>query len=126
MAWEKPSVQLIERFDTWLPADPRVERRRMFGCPCAFVNGNMFAGVYRQSVVVRLNESTRERLLAEGRAEPFSVSGRTMREYIMLTDALARTHADTIALIDEAFAFASALPAKKKSGNASSPSKRKR
>jgi hypothetical protein len=84
----------------------------------------MFAGVYRQSVVVRLTESARERLLAERRAEPFSFSGRTMREYVMLADALARTHADTIALIDEAFAFATALPAKKMSSNARSPSKR--
>jgi len=53
-------------------------------------------------------------------------SARAAEINVMLTDALARTHADTIALIDEAFAFASALPAKKKSGNASSPSKRKR
>jgi TfoX/Sxy family transcriptional regulator of competence genes len=98
----------------------------MFGCPCAFVNGNMFAGVYRQSVVVRLTEPARERLLAEGQAQPFSVGGRTMREYVMLADALARTHADTIALIGEAFAFANALPAKKKSSHVRSPSKRKR
>jgi len=125
MAWEEPSVQLIERVDigSWL-----IRAWNGAGCSAAPVHRERehVCGVYRQSVVVRLTESARERLLAEGRAEPFSVSGRTMREYVMLTDALARTHADTIALIDEAFAFASALPAKKKSGNASSPSKRKR
>ncbi len=56
MAWEKPSETLIEHFGRWLPDDSNVERRKMFGCPCAFVNGNMFAGVHEQNLIVRLSE----------------------------------------------------------------------
>jgi TfoX/Sxy family transcriptional regulator of competence genes len=112
MAWEKPSPQLIAAFDTWLPADERVERRKMFGCPCAFVNGNMFAGVYQQSVILRLAEVRRAQLLAARRAEPFSVTGRTMREYVMVANALAFEEAVILALIAEAFAYAALLPPK--------------
>ncbi len=40
-AWKKSSAKLIAAFDASLPVDPRVERRSMFGYPCAFTGGNM-------------------------------------------------------------------------------------
>ena len=44
MEFEKPSQAAIDAFDAIVP--PPVERRKMFGMPACFVNGNMFAGVY--------------------------------------------------------------------------------
>ncbi len=45
--WKKSSPALIAYFDKALPDDPRVERRQMFGYPCAFVNGQLFTGLHQ-------------------------------------------------------------------------------
>jgi TfoX/Sxy family transcriptional regulator of competence genes len=112
MAWDKPAPELIGRFERWLPKDEQVRRRKMFGCPCAFVNGNMFVGVYQQNLVVRLPETRRNQLIAAKRAKPFTVMGRTMHEYVLLDRPLDRDEADLAALIAEAFAYAGALAPK--------------
>ncbi|MCK7500271.1 MAG: TfoX/Sxy family protein [Comamonadaceae bacterium] len=35
------------------------EKKKMFGCPAFFAQGNMFAGVYRSSIFLRLGEEDR-------------------------------------------------------------------
>lgn len=112
MAWEKPAAELVARFDACLPPAPGVDRRRMFGCPCAFVNGNMFAGVHEQRIILRLPEAQRAQLVARGEAGPFTVRGRTMREYVALGDALARPAEAVAELVGRAYDYARALPPK--------------
>lgn len=51
---EKPTPEIIQRFEGLLPDDPRVERRAMFGMPCAFVHGQMFLGTFEDTLVVRV------------------------------------------------------------------------
>ena len=64
MQWRKSPPALIEAFDAALPQDPRAERRTMFGYPCAFVGGQMLAGLHQERLVVRLDERGRTELLA--------------------------------------------------------------
>jgi len=52
--WRKSLTQLVDLFVAVLPDQPNVERRQMFGYPCAFVNGNMFTGLHQGSLIVRL------------------------------------------------------------------------
>jgi hypothetical protein len=54
MAWKKPSAELVAAFDAVLPGAP-AERRLMFGFPAAFVNGNMFMGLFEESFILRLD-----------------------------------------------------------------------
>lgn len=103
-AWKKVSPALAAAFDAALPASPIVERRQMFGCPCAFVNGNMFAGLHEDGLIVRVP--------SEAPMRPFTVMGRTMREYARFDDAAAMTDAERRHWVDRAFAYAAALPAK--------------
>ena len=37
-----------------LPADPRVESKKMFGVPCAFIQRQMFFGTFEETVVARI------------------------------------------------------------------------
>lgn len=113
MAWLKPTQELIERFVACLPENQAVERRKMFGCPCVFVNGNLFAGVHERNLLLRLDQAGRERAIAQQGAQPFVAMGRTMREYVVIGDATARTPGEVSALIAAAFAYARMLPAKK-------------
>lgn len=116
--WQKSSPELISRFDACLPSAAGVERRQMFGYPCAFVNGNMFTGLHEQRLVVRLNASDRAKLLSEAKAEPFSVMGRTMREYVVIADALQRSPREVSVWMRRALAYAQTLAVKAKTARA--------
>jgi len=76
-------------FEQALPDDPRVARKHVFGYPCAFVNGNMFAGVHQESLFLRLAEEDRAALLAQPGAGLFEpMPGRAMREYVVVPPSL--------------------------------------
>lgn len=109
--WKKVPPALAERFDACLPRSGAVERRKMFGCPCAFVNGNMFAGLHEDRLIVRLPD--------EAAGRPFVVMGRTMREYAAIGKALERPPAEMKRWIERAFRYARSLPPKR-------PKKKKR
>lgn len=66
MAWKKSSPELVDAFVAALPNGRRVERRQMFEYPAVFVNGNMFAGLHQEDVVVRLPDELRTTLLQNG------------------------------------------------------------
>ncbi len=112
--WQKSSPELINRFDACLPSAAGVERRQMFGYPCAFVNGNMFTGLHEQRLVVRLPEADRNELLRAGDAAAFTVMGRTMREYVVIADTLERSPSEITAVMRKALAYARALPVKQR------------
>jgi TfoX/Sxy family transcriptional regulator of competence genes len=89
MAWRKSPPALVDLFDAVLPADPRIERRKMFGYPAAFVAGRLFSGLHQESFILKLPEPDRETLRAEHGAQAFEPRpGRRMREYVVLPAAL--------------------------------------
>jgi len=106
--------ELAVAFDAALPDDPRIERRAMFGYPCAFTGGRLFSGLHRADILVRLDEPDRVKLLAEPGARVFEpMKGRPMREYVLVPPSL---HGDPRALrgwIARALEFTAAMPAKK-------------
>ena len=55
---------LVRDFDHAVEALRGAERRQMFGYPAVFVNGNMFAGLVRDMMILRLASEDRDRLLA--------------------------------------------------------------
>ena len=89
-------------FDSALPADPRVERRKMFGMPAAFVRGSMFAGTYGPDVVVKLGPE------GQGLAPFVPMEGRPMTGFYLAPrePAALTTH------VQKAFDYVSGLPPK--------------
>ncbi|MFZ2649700.1 MAG: TfoX/Sxy family protein [Burkholderiaceae bacterium] len=102
--WKKVPPELIARFDAALPQAADVQRRQMFGCPCAFVNGNMFAGLHEDRLMVRVPD--------EAAAHPAVIMGRTMKEYALLSNAVALNANAMSAWIERGYRFTRALPAK--------------
>src|ERR1051325_6031683 len=77
----KPPAAMVELFGRTAHRLPGVEPRRMFGYPAAFVNGNMFACLFQDRMMLRLSEKDRK----ESGFPPFEPSpGRAMREYVTL------------------------------------------
>lgn len=125
--WRKSPPSLIALFDAVLPDDPRVERRQMFGYPCAFVNGNMFTGLHQDDLIVRLAEADRTRARdALGAATFEPMAGRPMREYVSLPGDVLDDEAVVAEWVARAFDFAGALPVKvKKARKTKTPGKTK-
>lgn len=112
MAWSKSPQGLKDLFDACLPDRPGVARRQMFGFPAAFVNGNMFAGLFEDQAMARLPPSMVEALIAEG-ARPFEpMPGRPMKAYLTLPEAVLEDEAEFARLLDAACAFTAAMPPK--------------
>ena len=110
----KPSDADKEYFRSVVPDEPGVEIKAMFGNLGAFVNGNMFMGLFGEAVGVRLDEHDRERLLAQDGAGPFGPVERPMGGYVSLPVAWRTAPAKTRRWIDIAFTQVSLLPPKQK------------
>lgn len=110
--FRKPSAELIAQFNQAITPLPGVTPRKMFGCPCAFINGNMFAGVFEDSLFVRLSVADRIALAQYG-ARPFEpLPGRPMREYVVVPPGTLKSKRRLNEWLEKSFAFAAALPAK--------------
>ncbi len=71
-------------FESMVPDHPAVTVRPMFGNVSAFVNGNMFMGVFGPDVFLRLPEADREAVTAEGGGPFEPMPGRPMRDYVIV------------------------------------------
>src|SRR6266850_163548 len=89
MAWTKSPQSLIDLFDKSVPPATSVTRRKMFGYPAAFANGNLFIGLHQNDFIMRLSEEDRARFSAEYGERVFEpMKGRPMREYVRLPEEL--------------------------------------
>jgi TfoX/Sxy family transcriptional regulator of competence genes len=111
-AWKKTSPELVAAFDKAVPASPTVTRRPMFGYASAFVNGNMFAGTFQDSIVVRLAETDRAALLKLKGAAPFAPMGHPMKEYVVVPASIVAKPKDLRVWIERGHRYGLTLPAK--------------
>jgi TfoX/Sxy family transcriptional regulator of competence genes len=126
MKWRKSPEALVRKFDGIVPDDPRVERRKMFGYPAAFVAGNLFMSLFQDSLVLRLSDADRESFLSLDGASAFEpMPGRPMREYVVAPAALINRPTSLAPWIRRSLDYARAVPPKKtKRSKTGPPSKR--
>ena len=116
MKWIKASEKTIEAFDKITPNLPGLEKRKMFGYPVTFINGNMFMGVHGNSVILRLPEAYRKDFLKLQSASQFEpMPGRPMKEYVVIPEWMFEDKPVLYSWIDKSFEYASGLPPKLKS-----------
>jgi TfoX/Sxy family transcriptional regulator of competence genes len=113
MAWKKSSAELIAAFDAVLPPAP-AERRLMFGFPAAFVNGNMFMGLFEESFILRLDDKPRAQLLDGGGKLFEPMKGRAMKEYVVAPEKMVGDRKALAKWAKAAFAYGQSLPPKKR------------
>jgi TfoX/Sxy family transcriptional regulator of competence genes len=111
-AWKKTSPELVAAFDKAVPVSPSVTRRPMFGYASVFVNGNMFAGTFQDSIVVRLAETDRAALLKLKGAAPFEPMGHPMKEYVVVPASIVAKPKELGAWIERGHRYGLTLPAK--------------
>ena len=111
--WKKSPTELIAAFDAAIAGKPEVERRQMFGYPCAFLNGNMLSGLFQDQMMVRLSEADRAKAKLAAAATPFAPGGRPMREYVVLPAEIIADKRKLGTWLKRAIAYVATLPAKK-------------
>lgn len=111
-------------FDQAAPQGSNIEHKKMFGWPCAFVNGNLFAGLHKQSMLFRLSPEDQAHFLRlEGATEFEPMPGRKMKGYVTLANPLEQDPKELAKWMGRSFAYASTWPAKFK--NKTSTERRK-
>ena len=104
---------LVRRFDEDVRALRGVERRKMFGYPAMFVNGNMFAGLVRDKMVLRLGTADVEKFLGLPGAEPFmAMGGRRMKQWVVVPATMLKSPRALKPWLARALAHGRSLPAK--------------
>jgi TfoX/Sxy family transcriptional regulator of competence genes len=79
----KPTPAARALFDSLVPDDDRIEVKPMFGNVGAFVNGNMFMGVFGPDVGLKLTDADQQALRAAG-GQAFGPAERPMGGYVSL------------------------------------------
>jgi TfoX/Sxy family transcriptional regulator of competence genes len=138
MKWQKSSQGLVDFFESVMPGPPAVQRK-MFGYPAGFVNGNMFMGLFQESMIIRLPKGPREEFLKVHNAKIFEpMAGRPMREYVAVPPSVIRDTKELTAWVARALEYGASLkpkspaakpkkiPSKPTGGGRSKPKKAKR
>ena len=58
--------------------------KKMFGGVCHLLNGNMFAGVYKDYLILRLGEQKSIEALELPSVKPFDITGKPMKGWVMV------------------------------------------
>jgi TfoX/Sxy family transcriptional regulator of competence genes len=116
MARRKPPQELVDYLDSVIPDGPApVEFKPMFGGPCYWTGGNMFAAIHQESMIVRLGEEERQALLQEPGAALFEpMEGRPMREYVVIPPQIVEDREAVRSWLAKGLAFTASLPPKVK------------
>lgn len=109
----KATDEAKDRFRALVPDTVAVEVKAMFGNLGAFVNGNMFAGLFGDNVGVKLLDPTsRDELSAIPGTGPFGPPDRPMGGYIALPAAWASSPKNATTWVQRAMQEVSSLPPK--------------
>ena len=84
MKMPKPSEEAKAAFARVVPDEPAVTLRPMFGQMSAFVNGNMFCGIYGEELVLRLPPAEIEAVKKQGGRDFEPVAGHKMGGYVVV------------------------------------------
>jgi TfoX/Sxy family transcriptional regulator of competence genes len=105
-----------ERFKSLVPDRPDVMVKPMFGNLGAFVNGNMFAGLFGPTIGIKLSPEDRQELESAERTVPFGPAERPMGDYTGLPEMWNEEgdgdDARAKAWIHKAFEYVAGLPPK--------------
>ena len=86
--------------------------KKMFGGVCHLINGNMFCGVHKDFLILRLGEDKSSDPLKQPYAGPFDITGKPMKGWVMIAKDGYESDPDLKAWLNQAKAFAKSLPAK--------------
>ena len=86
--------------------------RKMFGGVCHLINGNMFCGVYKEFLILRLGEDAAVEALDQKHVRVFDITGKPMRGWVMVDKKGFKSDDSLKKWLAKAKVFAETLPPK--------------
>jgi hypothetical protein len=82
---EEQTKELREAFEKEVLPWPKVDYKKMFGCPCYMANGSMFAGLVTKGIVItKLTEEEKQQLNQLKKIGPFIAGEKTIKSWVQL------------------------------------------
>jgi hypothetical protein len=106
------NTRLEEKIDAVAKRWQYVEKKKMFGGVCYLLRGNMAFGIWKDSLIVRMDREQAEQSLKDRNVKPFDITGRPMAGWIMVQEAGWKGAADLGKWINVGKRFALSLPEK--------------
>jgi TfoX/Sxy family transcriptional regulator of competence genes len=109
MPYNEELESRIKKFvSRWKGADDK----KMFGGVCHLLNGNMFCGIYKDFLILRLGQNRSEEALKLPFARPFDITGKKMNGWVMLDAEGYKSDDELRSWLAEAKKFVKTLPEK--------------
>ncbi len=125
--WKPAPESAVRTFYDAVEELEGVEVRKMFGYPAAFANGNMFAGLFQESFVLKLPDSLHRDFVEKHGAQPFApMPGRVMREYAVASRDVVRSPVLLGTWLGHALSYVRTLPPKASAAKKAAAGKKKR
>ena len=77
--------QIDHRIQSCIASWKNTDRKYMFGGVCHLRGGNMFCGVYRDFLILRLGEKNAEKAMGLPHVKPFDIGGKPMKGWVMVS-----------------------------------------
>ncbi len=107
------NTKLEEKIDAAAQRWQNVEKKKMFGGVCYLLKGNMAFGIYKDSLIVRMDKEQGEQSLKDRNVKPFDITGRPMFGWVMVQEAGWKSAAGLLKWIEVGKRFSLSLPEKK-------------
>ena len=105
---ERLENRILSAIDGWR----NVSAKKMFGGVCHLIHGNMFCGVYKDVLILRLGEGAAAEALSQPHTQPFDITGKPMKGWVMVEPGGLETDDALAAWLKKAQAFALTLTPK--------------
>jgi hypothetical protein len=106
------SEALADRIRQALGRRRGLGEKKMFGGVAFFLQGNLCVGVWKTSLIVRLESTEAAALLEQPHVRPFDITGRPMKGWLLVEADGLETDELLAGWIERAAAFVRTLPAK--------------
>ena len=106
------SENLATRIRSCLSRKKRIIEKRMFGGIGFLMNGNMLVGVWKNSLIARLGQEQGEQALLEPHVQPFDITGKPMKGWVMVEPDGIENDEQLSLWIEKSEEFVRALPKK--------------
>src|SRR5258707_115121 len=107
-------ASMVALFEKVTGALPEAQVRKMFGYPAAFINGQMFSGLYDDYMFVRLSPDDLNTFRQIDGVRPFApMADRPMKEYAIVPPKLLAAETELIDWLGKAQDYVKSLPPKK-------------
>jgi len=104
--------QIEQRIQKVIQGWPNTAHKNMFGGVCHLLNGNMFCGVHKDYLILRLGAEKGGAALEKPHTRPFDITGRPMKGWVMVSEKGFAGDAELADWLAMAKEFADSLPSK--------------